>query len=64
VASGIVAAIALSRVLQSFLFEVSPADPLTLAVMGLLFAAVALLACWVPTRRAAAVDPLEALRCE
>jgi putative ABC transport system permease protein len=54
----------LSRVLQSFLFEVSPADPLTLAVMGLLFAVVALLACWVPTRRAASVDPLEALRCE
>jgi putative ABC transport system permease protein len=64
VASGIVAAIALSRVLQSFLFEVSPADPLTLAVMGLLFAVVALLACWVPTRRAARVDPIEALRCE
>lgn len=51
VASGIVAAVVLSRVLQSFLFEVSPADPLTLAVMGLLFSAVALLACWVPTRR-------------
>jgi putative ABC transport system permease protein len=64
VASGIVAAVALSRVLQSFLFEVSPADPLTLAVMGLLFAVVALLACWAPTRRAAGVDPLEALRCE
>jgi putative ABC transport system permease protein len=64
VASGIVAAVVLSRVLQSFLFEVSPADPLTLLVMGLLFAVVALLACWVPTRRAAGVDPLEALRCE
>jgi putative ABC transport system permease protein len=64
VASGVVAAVLLSRVLQSFLFEVSPADPLTLAVMGLLFAVVALAACWVPTRRAAGVDPLEALRCE
>jgi len=64
IASGIVAAVLLSRVLQSFLFEVSPADPLTLAVMCLLFAIVALLACWVPTRRAASVDPLEALRCE
>jgi len=64
VASGIVAAIVLSRALQSFLFGVSPADPLTLAVMVLLFAAVALLACWVPTRRAASVDPLEALRCD
>ena len=64
IASGIVAAVLLSRVLQSFLFEVSPVDPLTLAVMCLLFAIVALLACWVPTRRAASVDPLEALRCE
>jgi putative ABC transport system permease protein len=64
VASGIAAAVVLSRVLQSFLFEVSPADPLTLAVMGLLFTGVALLACWVPTRRAVNVDPLEALRCE
>jgi ABC-type lipoprotein release transport system permease subunit len=50
--------------LQSFLFDVTPADPMTLAVMGALFATVALLACWVPTRRAASVDPLEALRCE
>src|SRR5262249_46892085 len=64
VVSGIVAAIVLSRVLQSFLFEVSPADPATLVSMGLLFALVALLACWAPTRRAAGVDPLEALRCE
>src|SRR5262249_59988867 len=64
VVSGVVAAIALSRVLQSFLFEVSPADPATLVSMGLLFALVALLACWAPTRRAAGVDPLEALRCE
>jgi len=64
VVSGIVASIVLSRVLQSFLFEVSPDDPATLVSMGLLFAVVSLLACWVPTRRAANVDPLEALRCE
>jgi putative ABC transport system permease protein len=64
IVSGIVASVVLARVLQSFLFEVSPADPLTLAVMGALFAVVALLACWVPTRRAANVDPLDALRCE
>jgi len=64
VVSGIVASAVLTRVLQSFLFEVSPADPATLASMGLLFAVVALLACWVPTHRAANVDPLEALRCE
>jgi putative ABC transport system permease protein len=64
VASGIVASVLLSRVLQSFLFEVDPADPATLVSMGLLFTAVSLLACWAPTRRAANVDPLEALRCE
>src|SRR6266851_353858 len=64
VVSGIVASAVLTRVLQSFLFEVSHADPATLAGMGALFAVVALLACWVPTHRAANVDPLEALRCE
>jgi putative ABC transport system permease protein len=51
-------------VLQSFLFEVEPTDPATLTVAGLLFAGVTVIACWAPTRRAAAVDPLEALRCE
>ena len=64
VVSGIVAAVVLSRVLRSFLFEVEPTDPVTLIGVGLLFAGVALLACWAPTRRAARVDPLEALRYE
>jgi putative ABC transport system permease protein len=64
VASGVIAAIVLSRVLRSFLFEVEPADPLTLIGVGLLFSGVALLACWAPTRRAIKVDPLEALRYE
>jgi putative ABC transport system permease protein len=64
VASGVIAAIVLSRVLRSFLFEVEPADPLTLIGVGLLFSGVALLACWAPTRRAVKVDPLEALRYE
>jgi putative ABC transport system permease protein len=64
VVSGIGAALILSRVLRSFLFEVEPADPGTLIGVGLLFASVALLACWAPTRRAAKVDPLEALRYE
>jgi putative ABC transport system permease protein len=60
--SGIAAAVVLSRVLRSFLFEVEPTDPLTLIGVGLLFASVAFLACWGPTRRAAKVDPVEALR--
>lgn len=62
VVSGMAAALVLSRVLRSFLFEVAPTDPATLAGVGLLFAGVAMLACWEPTRRAAKVDPIEALR--
>jgi putative ABC transport system permease protein len=57
-------AIVLSRVLKSFLFEVQPSDPATLIVVGALFVGVGLLACWMPVRRAARVDPLEALRYE
>ncbi len=68
IAAGVVAGVALamilSRVLQSFLFEVQPGDPATLVVVGLLFVGVALLACWVPVRRAAKIDPVEALRYE
>jgi putative ABC transport system permease protein len=62
--AGVVLAIVLSRVLRSFLFEVQPNDPMTLIVVGALFAGVALLACWAPVRRAADVDPMEALRYE
>jgi putative ABC transport system permease protein len=64
VAAGIVAAIVLSRALTTFLFEVESTDPPTLVGVGLLFAIVALLACWMPTHRAAQIDPLEALRSE
>jgi len=61
---GILLAVVLSRVLRSFLFEVQPSDPLTLIVVGAMFVAVGLLACWVPVRRAGKIDPLEALRYE
>jgi putative ABC transport system permease protein len=64
VLAGIGLAIVLTRVLRTFLFEVQPSDPMTLMVVGALFVGVALLACWVPVRRAAHVDPLEALRYE
>jgi putative ABC transport system permease protein len=64
VLAGLAAAILVSRVLRTFLYGVEPTDPATLIGVGLLFAAVAMLACWVPTNRAAKVDPLEALRYE
>ena len=57
-------ALALARALQTLLFEVKPNDPLTFAVIPLVLAGVALLACWLPAHRATRVDPLEALRCE
>ncbi len=61
---GVVSAFALSHVLRGFLFRVEPNDPATLAIAGVSFAAVALLACWVPSRRAASIEPAEALRYE
>jgi putative ABC transport system permease protein len=64
VAAGLIAALVLSRVLRQFLFGVEPTDPLTLAGVGTAFAIVAMLACWVPARRAAATNPVEALRYE
>jgi putative ABC transport system permease protein len=64
VVAGMAAGLVLSRVLKSFLFEVKPTDPVTLIGVAVLFAGVSLLACWAPTRRAAKVDPVEALRYE
>jgi len=61
---GLAGAVALSRVLHSFLFEVSAADPLTFGLVPLLMAIVALIAAWIPARRAAGIDPMEALRAE
>jgi putative ABC transport system permease protein len=61
---GIATALALAGVLRSFLFGLQPTDPVTLVSVGILFTAVALLACWVPTRRAAKASPLDALRYE
>jgi putative ABC transport system permease protein len=64
VTAGAALAFIILRVLRTFLFGVKATDPLTFLVVGILFAAVALLACWVPVRRASSVDPIEALRYE
>jgi putative ABC transport system permease protein len=61
---GLAVALALMRLLASLLFEVSATDPVTFVSIALLLAGVAFLACWIPARRAARVDPLVALRCE
>jgi predicted permease len=61
---GLCAAFGLTRVMTRFLFGVSPSDPLTYAAVVLLLSAIALLACWIPARRATRVDPGIALRYE
>jgi predicted permease len=61
---GLMAALALSRLIRQLLYGISPADPLTFAAVALLLFFIALLACYLPARRAASVDPTLALRCE
>jgi predicted permease len=61
---GLISAAAATRLLGAFLVDVSPTDPTTLATVAALFAVVAVLASWLPASRAAAVDPMRALRTE
>jgi ABC-type antimicrobial peptide transport system permease subunit len=63
-ASGLIGAFAVTRVIEHLLFQVSPTDPFTFAGVSALLMAVALLACWIPARRATRIDPLTSLRCE
>jgi len=63
-AVGLIGALALSRLLHSFLFEVSALDPVTYCAVPLLMVLVALIAAWIPARRAASVDPMQALRAD
>jgi ABC-type antimicrobial peptide transport system permease subunit len=64
VAVGLLLAAGATRVLARFLFDVSPVDAVTFGGMSLLFVGVALVASYLPARRAAAADPMIALRSE
>jgi predicted permease len=64
VIGGLVCALALTRWMESLLFEVKRTDPITYALVALAVAGVSVLACYVPARRATRVDPIVALRCE
>lgn len=64
IALGLGAAFVARRVIANLLFGVTPADPLTFGAMTVLLGAIALLACWLPARRATRVNPIEALRSE
>jgi putative ABC transport system permease protein len=64
VVAGLAGSLALTRFLSSMLFGVTPTDPLTFFAVALILTSVALLAAYLPARRAMKVDPMEALRCE
>jgi ABC-type antimicrobial peptide transport system permease subunit len=64
VAVGIVGGLALSRLLRGMLYGVSAADPVTFVAVAMLLTGVALVAAWLPARRATRVDPMSAIRAE
>jgi len=64
IALGAMGALALTRLLKTLLFEIKPFDPATFLIVAAMLGGVAVLACWIPARRAARVDPMEALRYE
>ncbi len=64
IVAGLVAALSLTRLMETLLYEVQPTDPVTFVVVTAILAATALAACCVPALRAAMVDPSTTLRCE
>jgi ABC-type antimicrobial peptide transport system permease subunit len=60
--AGILGAFALTRMLSGLLFGVTASDPVTFAAAPVILLGVAVLACWIPARRAAGIDPVRALR--
>jgi ABC-type antimicrobial peptide transport system permease subunit len=64
VALGLVSALALARIMKNLLFEVSSTDPSTFGLITLLVVGVALIASYVPARRATKIDPLQSIRSE
>jgi len=64
IAIGVVGAMALTTLVKSLLFEVAPTDPATFAIVALVLVSTAIFASYIPARRAAKIDPVEALRCE
>ncbi len=63
-ALGIVGALALTRLMAGMLYGVKPTDPVTMVSVTLVFALISSVACWIPARRAAALEPMEAMRVE
>ena len=64
ISAGIIGALALTRLMSSFLYGISATDPTTFAGVALVFMLIALTACYIPARRASKVDPATALRYE
>jgi ABC-type antimicrobial peptide transport system permease subunit len=64
IVAGLVLAMAFARLVRGLLYGVGPADPLTFVVIALALGAAAAVASWLPARRAARIDPVEALRSE
>ena len=63
-AAGVIGSLCVTRLIASLLFDVSPVDVCTFAIVSLLLGCVALVACWFPAQRATRVDPIIALRSE